>query len=234
MDSGESDRRLILLTEEHGKIDAIAKGARKGGSRLAGISEPLTLSRFTLAVGRQRRFVTQAQPLTSYPRIRGDYERLMAAMAWFELLDLSLPYEGPEAAYWELAVKALRAWEDGEKWLPTLAWILSATLEAEGHHPSWLDCQDSGERPLEDVCWVSPHAGGRISAELRHLYGDSFPVSPHALIALSRLPLLEEPPAHLKNGEEVARVLLEMWQGVLDRPLKAGRSLMEALQASGP
>lgn len=234
MDSGESDRRLILLTEEHGKIDAIAKGARKGGSRLAGVSEPLTLSRFTLALGRQRRFVTQVQPLTSYPRIRGDYERLMAAMAWFELLDLSLPYEGPEASYWHLAVRALRSWEEGEKWLPTLAWILSATLEAEGHHPSWIDCQDKGEMPLEEVCWVSPHAGGRISGELRHLYGDAFSVTPHALVALSRLPLLEEPPPHLKNGEEVVRVLMEMWQSVLDRPLKAGRSLMEALQASGP
>ena len=59
-ESGENDRRLTLLTLEQGKIDVIARGARKGGSRLAGISEPLVFAKMQLAVGRHRRFVTQA------------------------------------------------------------------------------------------------------------------------------------------------------------------------------
>ena len=47
--SGEADRILTLYTREQGKISAIAKGARKAGSRLSGATELFTVSRMQLA-----------------------------------------------------------------------------------------------------------------------------------------------------------------------------------------
>src|SRR5688500_15988706 len=91
-DSGERDRRLTLLTPELGKVDAIAKGARKGASRLAGSSDPLAMARMTLAKGKVNLFVTQAQPIHSFRGLRTDFERLSLALALVELYGAVLPW----------------------------------------------------------------------------------------------------------------------------------------------
>ena len=52
-DSGESDRRLTIFSRELGKIDVVAKGAKKPTSRLRGVSEPLNVGRFTYASGKK-------------------------------------------------------------------------------------------------------------------------------------------------------------------------------------
>jgi len=48
---GESDRIVTLLTEQHGKVAGIAKGAKNSRRRFAGTLEPFVLIR---AVFRQR------------------------------------------------------------------------------------------------------------------------------------------------------------------------------------
>src|SRR5579871_4481700 len=46
---GETDKILTLYTREHGKLSAVAKGARRAGSRLSGATELFTYSRNLLA-----------------------------------------------------------------------------------------------------------------------------------------------------------------------------------------
>ena len=89
-DSGESDRRIALLTREHGKIYAVTRGARKANARLAGISEPMTHAMFGVAVGKANNYVTQAQPIEGFGHLRMDYKRLLCAFAWLELLPIAL------------------------------------------------------------------------------------------------------------------------------------------------
>src|SRR5258708_39883550 len=59
-DFGEADRALTLFTAEHGKIRAIAKGARRPGSRLGGPGDVLTHSQLRLAKSRIFVVVPQA------------------------------------------------------------------------------------------------------------------------------------------------------------------------------
>ena len=84
-DSGESDRALTCLTEERGLVDVIAKGARKSGSRLSGSSEPLSVCEMEVAKGKAREFLTQAQPVMTFPKLREDYDRLAAGLAFAEI-----------------------------------------------------------------------------------------------------------------------------------------------------
>ncbi|HDS11560.1 MAG TPA: DNA repair protein RecO [Candidatus Wirthbacteria bacterium] len=59
----EKDRILTLLTPNHGKIRAIAKGVRRPGSKLAGHLELFSHTKIFLATGRNLDIITQAQLL---------------------------------------------------------------------------------------------------------------------------------------------------------------------------
>src|ERR1700730_13004878 len=55
LDYGEADRIVTLLTREHGKLAAIAKGARRGKSKVAGSLDLFERSNMMLAPGRTPR-----------------------------------------------------------------------------------------------------------------------------------------------------------------------------------
>ena len=121
-DSGESDRRLTVLTVESGKMDVLAKGARKSASRLSGISEPLSACVMTLAEGKRTAFVTQAQPLASYRGLRTDFERLSYALALVELYAAVLPIDEPFPEAFDLLSRSLRHLETHPKPMVSLVW----------------------------------------------------------------------------------------------------------------
>ena len=63
---GEADRVYTLLTRERGKVDAVAKGARRPRSSLGGRLEPLAEVRVALHKGRSLDVITEARTIASY------------------------------------------------------------------------------------------------------------------------------------------------------------------------
>lgn len=84
---GEADRLLTLLTPQHGKRSAIAKGARKPASRKTGHVELFTLTEVLIVKGRNLDILTQAEMLKPYLPIRQDLTRGAYANYAAELLD---------------------------------------------------------------------------------------------------------------------------------------------------
>ncbi len=230
-DSGESDRRLVLLSPEFGKIDAIAKGARKGGSRLAGSSEPLVWATFHLAEGRARRFVSQVQPKSSFPGLRADYERLQCglALAQFVAAISEDPAMAPEV--FGFTLQSLHRLEVHPLPVLALMWACLQLLELEGVAPVLDRCVDTDE-PLElDPCIVSPTAGGLVSAGTAGKYADSFSAPAFACLGLARLAEQAEPPAKMKLLGPSFRVLHRVLEHQAHRSLPAmaavGHQLIE-------
>lgn len=231
-ESGETDRRLTLLTAQFGKLDVIAKGAKKPGSRLAGSSEPLVKAVFTWAEGRVRRYVTQVQPLTSYPGIRSDYDKTVAGLALAELAAVSIPYEShfPQSEVYAQYVQSLEAIERAEDWRAAMLWAETRLMESEGVHPEWTKSVVSGAPLGENPAWVSPMAGGYVTPEESVPFADRTTVSAESLIALDRIVRLSEPPQKVKGVNECLRVMLAFWRSTLEHRLPANESMVRGLQ----
>ena len=233
--TGETDRRLTLLTKEHGKIDVVAKGARKAGSRLAGSSEPMVRAVFTWAEGRNRRFVTQVQPVTSYPHLRDDYDKSIAALALLEIIAASLPYESPNPYETDIAdvfdhcTKSLEFLERAIDWSPVIVWSEVKLLELEGMHPDWTSCSVTGQGIQENPTWVSPSAGGMVLSSCADRFGDRFLASAEALIALKKVGELSDPPDRLKGASECLRILFLFWRHTLESKLPANETMLQGL-----
>lgn len=229
-DSGESDRRLTLLTRELGKIDAIAKGAKKSASRLAGSSDPLAVARMTLAKGKVNQFVTQAQPIRSYRGLRTDFERLSLALALIELYAAVLPWEEPLEAAYDLLDHSLSAIESHSVPLVALVWAELKLLEESGFLPPFDQCIVSGVAVQERAPWLSPSAGGYVSAEAAGEYSDRFQTRYEVLIGLARTAELEEPPPKLRFAEDCLLALIPFWRHIVDAALPANDALKTELR----
>ena len=106
-DQGEADRVLTLCTPG-GKIDGIAKGARKVRSRKAGHIELFSHSSFVLArVPNSWDIVSQAETVEAHALLRGDLLRGTYARYVVELLDRFFAVEEGGQALFDLLNHAL-------------------------------------------------------------------------------------------------------------------------------
>ncbi|MBX3119115.1 MAG: DNA repair protein RecO [Fimbriimonadaceae bacterium] len=232
-DAGESDRRLTLLTAELGVMDVTAKGARKHGSRLAGISEPLSVCSMNLATGRKTWFVTQAQPITSYPGLRADYDRLTFALALTEIAAAVLPHgqEAPEA--FRFLVEALRYIEVAERPIVSLIWAELKLMELSGFQPVWNLSVVSGVGVQEAQAFVSPSAGGYVTSDEASEFRDRFLVRAEVLYGLAKVAEIEEPPPKLKYAEDSLRALFSFWRHFAESALQANEQVIANLPTNG-
>jgi DNA repair protein RecO len=229
-DSGESDRRLTVLTREVGKIDVIAKGARKAGSRLAGSSDPLVVAKFQLASGKKNLYITQTQPMASYRGLRNDYERLSFALALCELYSAVVPWEEPYPEAYELLNSSLKQLENHEKPPVALVWAELQLMSLTGFLPAFDRSAVDGKIVEEANPWLSPHAGGYVGDEDALRYTDRVRTRAEVLYGLARMSELGEPPKNLKHVEECLIVLLPFWRQIAEAPLPANESCIAEIR----
>ncbi|MEN9644453.1 MAG: repair protein RecO [Actinomycetota bacterium] len=141
---GEADRIVVLLTEEHGKIRAVAKGVRKTGSKFGARLEPMSHVRLLLSQGRELDVVSQADSVETLAPMLADLDHLTAGIAVLEAADqMSLDRE-PAPQLYRMVVGALRtiAERGGPLVVPAFYWKL---LAADGVRPELDMCVRCGE-----------------------------------------------------------------------------------------
>ena len=85
---GEADRILTLLTRDHGKVRAVAKGVRRTKSRFGGRLEPFMRVALLIAEGRSLDVVSQAESIAAYAGpICADFQAYTAANVICETAD---------------------------------------------------------------------------------------------------------------------------------------------------
>lgn len=128
---GEADRILTLFTPSYGKVRAIAKGARRTTSRLAGHLEPFTRTQLLLATGRELDIVTQAEGRERLDHLRDHHWHATGAWYIAELVDRFLEDADPHPRLYQLFTRTLRLLDDDASTLtPPTASTPAADAEA--------------------------------------------------------------------------------------------------------
>lgn len=108
---GEADRIVTLVTPEHGKVRAVAKGVRRTKSRIGARLEPLHRVSLLCWQGRELDVVTQVEVLDPYRGVREDLDRLTTAMTVLEIGDQVAQQGHPLPELFTLLVRALSTLE---------------------------------------------------------------------------------------------------------------------------
>ncbi|HSH11243.1 MAG TPA: DNA repair protein RecO, partial [Ilumatobacter sp.] len=140
----ESDRIIVFMTEQNGKVRAVAKGVRKTKSKFGARLEPMSHVRLLLYRGRELDIVSQADSVESLSPLWSSLDRASQAMAALEAVDqLGLERE-PNPRLYRMAVGVLRTIAERPAALnvPAFYWKL---LAAEGLEPQLDACVRCGE-----------------------------------------------------------------------------------------
>jgi DNA repair protein RecO (recombination protein O) len=140
---GEADRIAVVLTAEHGKVRAVAKGARKPTSRLSGRIEPGSHVAMLLHEGRSLDVIAQAERIDHFRSLREDLDRITKAAALLEVADQVCQEREPNVALYQMLLGALRALAaaDAPLLVPSFFWKV---LALEGLRPELDACVRCG------------------------------------------------------------------------------------------
>lgn len=142
---GEADRIVTMLSRQHGKIRAVAKGVRRTASKFGSRLEPFMVADAQFYEGRSLDIITQAESIGSYgAAITSDYGCYTAASAMVETADKLTEDDGSLQQYL-LLVGALRSLARREHSASfTLDSFLLRSLAIAGWSPSFHDCAMTG------------------------------------------------------------------------------------------
>lgn len=184
---GEADRLLTLYTREFGKLQAIAKGARKPQSRKTGHVELFMRSRLLLAEGRDLHIITQAEMIDAYPVLRQDLVRTTYASYVVELLDRFTVEEDVNQDIYHLLSEALGWLEEADDIrLPTRTYELRLLGNA-GFQPQLFQCVSCDEPIQEQAQFFSAELGGLLCPDCRQADRRAKPISAVAVKVLRYL-----------------------------------------------
>ncbi len=143
---GEADRIVVLLTEEHGKVRAVAKGVRKTTSKFGARLEPMSHVRLLLYRGREGGLdiVSQAESVEPLSPLLATLDRASQALAVLEAADQLALEREPNPRLYHMLVGVLRtiAGRASSLVVPAFYWKL---LAAEGLQPELETCVRCGE-----------------------------------------------------------------------------------------
>lgn len=167
---GEQDLILTLLAEDGSERRAVAKGARKPGSRLAGRTELYSEADFLLAPGRTLFVVQEAALVEEWRGLRDDIVRLSAAACVAKVAQLMAMPDFEDAIAFLLCRRSLAALAQSRDIdhlrLCVAAYVMKA-LTSQGWRPELSLCVACGS---PDIAWVSVEAGGALCDAHRDLY----------------------------------------------------------------
>lgn len=229
-DFGEADRLLTILTDDYGKIRALAKGSRRTKSRLGGHLEPYARVRLMVARGRNLDIITQAQVLESMSHLRTEERSILYAAHWSEIADQLMVEAEQNRFGYGVLVRALTSLELGRDPVITSRICEWEFLAASGFQPELFQCTSCG-RPIEPGNnGILIEAGGVVCPECHALDPLSRDVSNDALRMLRAFgrgdgDRLYDRELNADLLREIEQVLISYLRSVIERELQAWQIL---------
>jgi DNA repair protein RecO (recombination protein O) len=221
---GEADRIVTLMTEQHGKVRAVAKGVRRTTSKFGSRLEPLSHVALMAWQGRSDLdIINQVEVIDTFRPVREDLDRMSAAMSMLEVVDQIGQERHGNPRLYEMLVGALTALADRNSSMVGPAFFLKV-LALEGSAPVLEVCVSCGEEDSELLVAFDIVEGGVLCRSCRR----GRPLSAGGLALLRRTlggglaGVLAEPRSPLTD--EVSALATEAMEAHLDRRLRSVRS----------
>ena len=158
----EQDLIVTVMNDRGEQMRAVAKGARKPGSRLAARTELFCEVDMLVTEGRSLGIITEAQTLDAHVGIRGDFDRVSAASAICEIARLTCDEQLEDPFSYAILSRTLSVVEtvpDQAHMDLCVAAYVFKILSHHGWRPELVQCVSCGEVP---VTRFSVQAGGML------------------------------------------------------------------------
>jgi DNA repair protein RecO (recombination protein O) len=216
---GESDKIVTIVTQNRGKVRAVAKGVRKTKSRFGGRLEPLSHVSLQLYEGRNLDTITQVEGIDHFRSIREDLDRLGQATTMLEVVDAIVQEGEQNPRLYQMLLGALRTLEAQPSPLvvPAFFWKL---LAHEGYRPILEQCASCGSTE-EALVAFDLTEGGTLCRNCAR----GTRMTPEALALLRRIlggdlvSVLAEPPT--QAGYEVEHLATRALEHHLERKMRS-------------
>jgi DNA repair protein RecO (recombination protein O) len=158
---GEADKIVSILTQGSGKVRAVAKGIRRTASKFGARLEPLTHVSLLLYQGRNLDTVTQAEIISPFLGVRGDFARFAAGETMLEAVNKVAEEHERNVRLFLLLLAGLRALDAQPADPAAVAEsLLLKLLSLSGFHPNLTGCAVCGVPGLQG--WFSASQGGAV------------------------------------------------------------------------
>ena len=160
---GESDRIVTFITEQHGKVTGIGKGAKNSKRRFAGTLEPFVHVR---VVFRQRSasdlvFLVRCELIEALRGLTLDIDRFAAGSYVLDLTDRMVLGRESGSEVYGLVREALTLLAGGASPDPLLRAVEMHLLRASGYAPVFDRCRGCGT-PADTVLFLVVERGGLV------------------------------------------------------------------------
>jgi DNA repair protein RecO (recombination protein O) len=232
----EADRLVTLFSREKGKIQAVARGARRPRNRFSGSTGVFTLGIFHLFGGKNLENLSSVEVLEPFGDLREDLDKIAYASYMAELVDKSLDDGQVQQEIFTLLLQAFHVLDAGTEPQRIARAFEIRLLMLQGLQPELNCCVHCGKVPdrLEKRVFVNAAQGGLLCNECRQPDDRCIQVSKGSVEMLKRLAHTELIKiSMLRCSEEMEHDLERMLQAFLthyiDRPLPS-RAFVETVQ----
>lgn len=189
---GESDKIVSFLTQTHGKVTGIAKGAKRSRKRFVNTLEPFSLVnlRFQDRPHSSLVFVYGCDPLRPFKDITTSLEKIVYASYFVEITDRLVGERDENRKLFEHLREGLIFIEENGPSLSLLIFFELKLLQFSGYQPILEHCRRCGKNcqaSTERQWRFSARDGGILCGPCSIFRKEAVPLSIETLAALSEL-----------------------------------------------
>lgn len=162
----ETDKRVVLLTKELGKITAFAKGARKPKSSFLAATNPFAFGQFELYEGKTSYNIKKADISNYFRELVVDIDRAYTGFYFLEFAEYFCQENNDEKEMLKLLYQSLRALQSKKfksQFVRVIFELKAMAINGEG--PSVFSCMHCHK--TEDLHYFSVYRGGIFCSNCR-------------------------------------------------------------------
>jgi len=162
----EKDRILTLFSQEQGKIEVLAKGARRPGSRHSYFSDIGSTGIFHIVRGKTLDLLTETTPVFSPEEIRGRYHKTQLLGFMFKVIDKLFEFDVSYPKTYDVLRKAVEGLSKREDQLLFVSFLANVVSDL-GFLPELQNCIICHKKIIHEPKLFFSPKGGLIHCDCR-------------------------------------------------------------------